>query len=185
MNGFEKRRQEKKDAILAAARDLFVKNGIDVVKITDVAREARVSKVSIYNYFGSKEELSRQVLCNILENSLIEFKEFLERDISFKEKFEILYEVKIGVTDTHESFYKLLSSPKIQQYLSEYYETKSKPLLLEFIEQGKREGYIDRELSDEAILKYYESSKIIATVTNDKKMRSDLTKLFFYGFRGK
>ncbi len=185
MNGFEKRRQEKKSAILDAAQDLFVKKGIDAVKITDIAREACVSKVSIYNYFGSKEELARQVLCGILENSLIEFKEFLERDISFKEKFEILYEVKIGVTDTHESFYKLLSSPKMQQYLSKYYETKSKPLLLEFIEQGKREGYIDRELSNEALLLYYESSKIIASVKNDKKLRSNLIKLYFYGFRGK
>lgn len=185
MNGFEKRRQEKKDAILAAARDLFMKKGLDTVKITDIAKKACVSKVSIYNYYGSKDELARQVLCAILENSLLDFKKFLKRDISFKEKFEILYEIKIGVTETHESFYRLLSSPKMQQYLSEYYEAISKPLLIEFIEQGKQEGYIDSKLSNEALLMYYESSKIIASIEADSKLRSELTRLFFYGFRGK
>jgi len=188
MNGFEIRTREKKDAIKAASFELFNKYGFDAVKITDIAKKARVSKVSIYNYFGSKEELARQVLTDFMDKKLLEFKSSLDGNSSFKEKFEILYKLKITTAENlHESLFsdKILRSPKMQQIINTYYETKSKPLFFQLIEQGKREGDIDPDLSNEALLTYIESFMDITSLTLDKKQLIDLAKLIFYGFRGK
>jgi AcrR family transcriptional regulator len=186
MNGFERRRQAKKNAIIAAAYDLFSKDGIEAVKMTDIARKASVSKVSIYNFFGSKEELARQVMYDFLDKNLLEFEQLLARELSFKEKLEMVYEKKIdALTQVNEGFYKTLSSPKMQEYLGTYYETKIMPLVMEFIEQGRREGYIDRGFSHEALIIYYECLKGLPSMSLDKRVRIDLIKLILYGFRGK
>lgn len=189
MNGFEKRRQEKKKAILTAAFELFNKDGLDAVTMIDIAKKAQVSKVSIYNYFGSKEELARQVLYDFMDRKLLEFiRNFLKSDLPFKEKLDIIYRLKIDSAEMlHESLFnnKILLSPKMQQFLNSYYETKSKPLFIEFIEQGKREGEIDSNLSNEALLVYFESFKNISAMSLNKKQLIDLAKLIFYGLKGR
>lgn len=188
MNGFEIRTQEKKDAIKAASFELFNQYGFDAVRITDIAKKARVSKVSIYNYFGSKEELARQVLTDYMDKKLLEFKNSLDSNLSFKEKFKFLYKLKITTAENlHESLFsnKILRSPKMQQFINAYFETKSKHLFFKLIEQGKREGDIDPDLSNEALLTYLEYFMDITSLTLDKKQLIDLAKLIFYGFRGK
>ena len=49
--------QEKRAAIRKAAGHLFFTRGLDAVRLEDIAREAGVSKMTIYNAFGDKEGL--------------------------------------------------------------------------------------------------------------------------------
>lgn len=48
----------KKEAILAAARKVFIRDGFKVAKMSDIAGEAGVAAGTLYLYFGSKEALS-------------------------------------------------------------------------------------------------------------------------------
>ncbi|MGE7472557.1 TetR/AcrR family transcriptional regulator [Bosea sp. NPDC003192] len=50
------------DAILAAARELFVDHGFDAVTMDMIARQAPVSKATLYAHFASKEELFSAVV---------------------------------------------------------------------------------------------------------------------------
>jgi AcrR family transcriptional regulator len=52
----------KADAILAAARALFLEAGFDGVNLDSVAVRAGVSRQTVYNRFGSKEALFRAVI---------------------------------------------------------------------------------------------------------------------------
>ncbi|GHE92884.1 TetR/AcrR family transcriptional regulator [Streptomyces fumanus] len=53
---------EKRAAILAAARDLFVRQGVDRVSMDAVAARAGVSKRTVYDYFGDKRRLFLAIL---------------------------------------------------------------------------------------------------------------------------
>jgi TetR/AcrR family transcriptional repressor of mexJK operon len=53
---------EKRAAILAAAGELFVRNGVERTSMDAVAAQARVSKRTVYDYFGDKESLLWDVI---------------------------------------------------------------------------------------------------------------------------
>lgn len=63
------RAEAKRRAILAAARTLFLRDGFDA-SVDAVAAEAGVSKVTVYNHFGSKEALFIEVVKDTLDAPL-------------------------------------------------------------------------------------------------------------------
>ncbi len=60
MNGFEKRKERKKDSIRQAALELFRSLGFRKVSIAEIARKAGVSQVTIYNTSAARKLLSRR-----------------------------------------------------------------------------------------------------------------------------
>lgn len=56
-----KRAERNRQAIVAAARAMFTRDGYDA-GMDLIAAEAGVSKVTVYNHFGSKEELFTEVV---------------------------------------------------------------------------------------------------------------------------
>jgi AcrR family transcriptional regulator len=69
--GFEERRkrerENRKNAILKAARKLFFDKGFRQVTVENIAKKAELSKGSIYLYFNSKEEIYSQILLNDID----------------------------------------------------------------------------------------------------------------------
>src|ERR1700722_5997387 len=55
-------RMSARERLLAAADELFYENGINLVGIDRVIEHAGVAKASLYDCFGSKEELIRAYL---------------------------------------------------------------------------------------------------------------------------
>jgi TetR/AcrR family fatty acid metabolism transcriptional regulator len=53
-------KDEKKAEILRAAMQVFSQKGVAKTKIIDIAKSARVGKGTIYEYFGSKEDIFRE-----------------------------------------------------------------------------------------------------------------------------
>jgi TetR/AcrR family transcriptional repressor of mexJK operon len=69
----------KRRAILAAARDLFVREGVDRVSMDAVAAQAKVSKATVYDYFGDKQRLFRAILADASESLSASAREALDR----------------------------------------------------------------------------------------------------------
>ncbi len=63
------RAERKRRAIVAAAREIFLKHGYDA-GMDLIAEAAGVSKVTIYNHFGSKEQLFTEVISEAFEQAL-------------------------------------------------------------------------------------------------------------------
>ena len=53
----QRKKAQTREAIYRAARRLFSEHGFDRVTVAEVAREANVSEVTVFNYFPSKEDL--------------------------------------------------------------------------------------------------------------------------------
>src|SRR3977135_2732762 len=57
-------RSSARDRLLAAAHELFYAEGVHVVGVDRIVERAGVTKASLYNTFGSKDELVRAYLEN-------------------------------------------------------------------------------------------------------------------------
>lgn len=70
---FDKRMEDRKLFILKNAGGLYLRFGIKSVKMDDVARELRISKKTLYQYFKDKADLVSQVVDYYLQNPLFNF----------------------------------------------------------------------------------------------------------------
>ncbi len=192
MDGFEKRREQKKRDILNAALALFMEYGLQKVSITEIAKKANVSQVTIYNYFESKENLVRLVFKFYVDQIWDEQKHLLVNDLPFNEKIKkIIFEKGIAANQISERFFQdfMKDYASGQSYVEEVYQKEALPLFIKLFNEGREQGYIDSEISDEAILFYlkmfqeYLQREDVATMT--LPIAEDLTKLFFYGIAGK
>jgi TetR/AcrR family transcriptional repressor of mexJK operon len=68
-------REAKRDAILEAARKVFMEVGFGTSSMDSIAAEAKVSKQTVYNHFGSKEELFAAMVRYFVEQKLTVFTE--------------------------------------------------------------------------------------------------------------
>lgn len=61
--------RSKRRRILEAAQELFAEFGFDAAPMEAIARRARVSKGTLYNYFASKEDLLVEAVAESMETS--------------------------------------------------------------------------------------------------------------------
>lgn len=192
MNGYERRTQIKKAAIIQAAKTLFTERGITEVGVGEIAAMAKVSQVTIYNYFGDKNTLAKEVLIAILDQIIQEYEAILNRDLPFPEKLEIIMAKKQdAVIDASRSHFSedAWSDKTLRQVYWEAVAIKSAHIYSQFIALGKDEGYIDKSLPNDAILKYLHMSISIMQepdyLKTSEAYKFGIFKLFLYGLLGK
>lgn len=192
MNGYERRTKAKKDSIINAAWELFSERGITDVGVSEIAEKANVSQVSLYNYFGDKNNLSKEVLVSYLDKTINIYDEILEKDIPFSEKLKLIMTKKHDTTAEigRSEFSKQAWEDKIfQQAFKEAANTKAISVYTKFIELGKKEGAIDQNIPDDAILAFLLSSVSIIEhsdyLKTSPEYKMGILKLFFYGLLGK
>ena len=185
---------DKKQQILKAAVTLFSRaHDARKVSVEEIAAEARVSPTTIYNLFGTREALvvdsARVLLREILKMSA----DVLHSDLSFPEKLRAVVGGKTDLVGQYsrEVLVKLLGGHKSAPiYGRELYESEIKPLWRDFIESGKREGYIDPAVDDDALLLYFDiiragmatRPELTADVEKHMTLIEKLTDFMFHGF---
>jgi AcrR family transcriptional regulator len=75
----ESERRSARERLLTAARELFYDEGIHTVGIDRVIERAGVAKASLYDVFGSKEELVRSYIQALHESRVARFAEGLAK----------------------------------------------------------------------------------------------------------
>ncbi len=153
MDGFEKRRNDKKKAIMQTALELFDQYGFDKVTVTEIAEKAHVSKVSIYNFFESKDNLRRIIIKDILDESIEKVQALVEKEGNFIDKIEEYIQIRTwyyGKYSLQFFFDAVESDPELRQYLDDF-SAANKRLVMKFIVEGKRSGVFSPDASDTAI----------------------------------
>lgn len=174
MDGFEKRRNDKKKAIMQTALELFDQYGFDRVTVTEIAEKAHVSKVSIYNFFESKDNLRRIIIKDMLDDSVEKIKSLIVKEGNFIEKIEEYIQIRTwyyGKYTLRFFFEAVESDPELRQYL-ENFNAASKNLLMTFIEEGKDSGVFSPDASNDAIEIYIDM--IQTYLMHNKEIRDRL-----------
>lgn len=85
----------------------------------------------------------------------------------------------------HQSF--VSGDPVITSYIDKFYK-ESGLLIIDFINTGKQEGYVNKNLSTESIIFYFNMFKEAAynpeIAKDPMELSKDLTTLLFYGLMG-
>ena len=192
MDGFKRRSEMKKTSILQSALDLFMRYGIKKVSVAEIAKAATVSQVTIYNYFGSKDQLVDEVISYYIDLMWNEYEEIVKSDMDFTDKIkQFIFNKRTSANSIHEEVYHYImqefTSGK-NSYIEEFYTKKALPELIKLFEQAKEEGKIDPTISNEAILVYIQMFREYLQQKDVYEhvlpLTEDLTKLFFYGIVG-
>ncbi len=187
MNGFERRKEQSKENILKSVEALISKYGISKVSVNDIAHKAGVSQVTIYNLFGSKDKLIQACIQTICNRFIERFREIIKMNKPYPEK---LNEVLRYIVETSEAIGLADIINQDNPQLSKLMEGAWSQLFLEFIKQGKEQGYLNPDLSDEAIRIYLEFLKqsrnthpeIFAKIQRNPKLFRDFTFIILHGF---
>ena len=196
MNGFKRKKEQKKWVILEAALELFKIHGFKKVSISDIARKADVSQVTIYNHFGSKDGLIREVVKALLLRILEKAREIIREDKSFPEKLEaIVFDKTKIASEYHGELMQaaIQSDPEMRSWIESWWERDARQVTIDLIEEGKRQGYIHTQQAEEAIVLYLEilrrgvfaSPDLLANMRPDLELYRELNNLFIYGLVGK
>lgn len=158
MDGFELRTEKKKEHIINAAIHLFKSLSPNKVSIRDLAMEANVSVVTIYNYFGSKEGLIEEVVRNVLTGQLHFAENIVLSNDAFEEKIsQIMFSKETLLQSFHPDFITMiLKDKKMAELINGEFMSETYKLINTFINDAKEEGKLSKKLSNELILKVIE-----------------------------
>jgi len=166
------------------------------VSLNDIARKAHVSHVTIYNHFGSKEELVRDVIKTVISRLVANSRDIIEGEKPFLEKLELIILNKAEQAGQYQGELMKIAGrdyPEMQLFVESLWQKEIDPLLNTLIEEGKKLGYIKQELSQQSIRYYFElirngafaNTEMIETIKIDKKLAYDLNYLFLFGLIGR
>jgi AcrR family transcriptional regulator len=195
MNGFEKRKEQKKESIRRAALELFKSYGFQKVSIGEIAKRAGVSQVTIYNHFESKEGLVQDVLKWHVMNLFDKYMEIMNSDKSFMEKLETIVFDKSQIAGQFRGELMqtmIKDEPEILEFIEELYTTRVNPAMMKFFNEGIQQGYITPKISMESILLYfeiirhgfYDTPNVSEQVNRKPELLKELIQLMTYGLNG-
>lgn len=156
-------RENQKDLILEIAENLFIQHGIEQITIGKIAKEARLTRATIYNYFSNKEEIAKEIYANVtrgwrdrnekevwpfagngyekLENFLLSFFEYLfqnPREARFVSELNYLYAKHWSA----ESFIETMRGNLQEDFV----------FVQESIQQGREDGSLRKDIEAEVVL---------------------------------
>lgn len=196
MKGYDRRKEQKRQSIIKVAKDLFKVYGFKKASISDIAREANVSQVTIYNHFGSKEGLAKEVVKAILVDILETAEKIIKEDKPFLEKLEtIIFDKSNIASQYHGELMRIAtqSDPEMRQWIESLWREDVNKVTIDLVEDGKKQGYIDSQLSEQDIMLYLEilrrgvfaSPDLLANMEPNAEGYRKLNHLFVYGLVGK
>jgi AcrR family transcriptional regulator len=196
LDGFERKKEQSQKAIIEAAMELFKLHGFKKASISEIARAAGVSPVTIYNHFGSKDGLVRETVKALMRRIMDKAWQIIRSDAPFPEKMETIIFDKAKIASEYRGEVMreaARNDPELREWLDAFWKEDVNKATLELLEEGKREGFINLELPVELMVQYLEiirrgvfaSPELVAEIKPDLEVYRQLNYLFIYGLVGK
>ena len=192
MNQYQKTTEKKKQAIIQAALRLFKEKGFKETSIKSIAEVAEVSPVSIYNYFKSKDNLVALCVNDLFEEITQQAEDILKSNLAFNTKLDQALDLCQEKMSQQISYYfqdKTLRDPAFSSLLTKAITAKKRDIYCTYINLGKEEGLIARDLSTELILNVMDALNSVGNqLAHSDNLETDVKQIhqiFLYGILGK
>ena len=192
MNQYQKTTEKKQQAIIQAALRLFKDKGFKQTSIKSIAEVAEVSPVSIYNYFGSKDNLVALCVNDLFEEITQQAEDILKSNLAFNTKLDQALDLCQEKMSQQISDYfqdKMVEDSVFSTLLTKAITAKKGDIYRAYIHLGKAEGLIAEDLSTELILNVMDAlngmGNQLAHSDNLETEVEQIHQIFLYGILGK
>mgnify|MGYP004503074919 FL=1 len=192
MNQYQKTTEKKKQAIVQAALRLFKDKGFKETSIKSIAEAAEVSPVSIYNYFGSKDNLVALCVNDLFEEITQQAEDILNSDLDFKTKLDHAFALCQEKMSQQISAYfqdKMVEDSVFSTLLTRAITAKKRDIYRAYIHLGKEEGLIAKDLSTELVLNVMDALNDMGNqLAHSDILETEVEQIhqiFLYGIFGK
>jgi AcrR family transcriptional regulator len=184
----------KRQKIITAAIYLFSHtHDVKRVSLEDIAEKAEVSPATIYNNFGDRDTLLFEIIKEIASRTLERNRAIVHSSLPFPQKLIGIIGSKMDIADqvSGELIEKLVAQDKkIAPFIDQLYHQEIKPLWLEIIADGKKQGYIDSSVDDNALVTYLDviqagyqaKPEFFKNFGSNLNLIKQITNMMFYGF---
>lgn len=192
MNQYQKTTEKKKQAIIQAALRLFKEKGFKETSIKSIAEVAEVSPVSIYNYFGSKDNLVALCVNDLFEEITQQAEDILKCNLAFNTKLDHAFALCQEKMSQQISDYfqdKMVEDSVFSTLLTKAITAKKRDIYRTYINLGKAEGLIAEDLSTELILNVMDALNGMGNqLDHSDNLETEVEQIhqiFLYGILGK
>jgi len=182
---FAEIREEKKNLIMQTAMELFATKGYHAASISQIAKQAGISKGLTYNYFENKEALLKEIIFSGFKEILHTF-DMEDGVLDTPEEMEIyintLFQLLQDKPDFWRLYYSLLMQPEVISSFSDelfklaepYYEMMMNYFKIQNYEDYETETYFFGSLIDGIAM-----NMIISPLSvNWDKMKAKLIRMY-------
>ena len=184
-------KNKSRQALLNTSKTLFWKYGVKRVSVEEICKEASVSKMTFYRHFKNKNELALEIMLQIFDKGINDYRQVMAQDISFVQKIEEIISLKFENTqDVSEEFIKdiyINGDIATQKMIVDYSET----MLLEFkqdLANAQEKGWIRKDIKIDFIMKMRDQitlllndDSFLAMYKTPQDAIMEVTRFFFYG----
>jgi len=190
-NGFDLRREKKMKNIEETMLQLLNQKDISNITMDEIAKNAGVSKVTLFNYYNTKDNLINTVILNFFSSVQEEFERLIESDLPFEQTYREItkYKMEKVLNMTSVFFHNMM-----QQYASEttFFDKNaqetSDQLVLRLFQKGRKEGKVNPAYTDEVLLTFmhiFTEGLKSPTINSDHMMKygDQISQIFLNGLR--
>ena len=141
---------EIKERIIAKAGDLFFQYGVKSVSMDELAFSLGISKRTIYENFKDKNEILLSLLMNMRDKRNKVIDSLISQTSNVVEIFIKIIEIQQSSPNCNAKFFEDIRKyyPHVNEFIEKDVD-KNKELLVEFLQNGIKQGYIREDLNVE------------------------------------
>ncbi|MDH6672843.1 AcrR family transcriptional regulator [Paenibacillus sp. LBL] len=146
----------KKEAVLEAGKRLFLEHGILQTSMEQIAEAVPVSKMTIYNYYQSKEGLLDHVVDRMIEELMSIYRDVMEQARDPLEALTIFYrdQEKFSVHVSQKFVTDLAKFPEQMAKLMQFNQKYVVPDFELLIFKGQQLGQIRKDISPQVLVAF-------------------------------
>ncbi len=182
--------KKHKDIVLTA-KELFWKFGFRRVTIEEICQKANVSKMTFYRFYPNKLELAKAVFDMVIDRSIKDFHELLNKEIQASEKIKRMLMMKFeGTNDISKEFLMdFYNNPEVE--VSAYIQKRTNEVwgsIIEDFRKGQQEGWLRKDFKPEIILimsrkmiELVNDENVLKLYGNPQELIMEIANFFTYG----